>query len=168
MKYTPGPSHQRTFLSGGLPAWLSISALSLVGSISCNDPNQSNSNKTTLLIARAGSGGGTITSMPEGINCGTICTITLAADTEVTLTAAPDAGSDFIGWSGDCTGSTTTCKVTLNSGKQVSARFEQNPLGPRVCTHRHGTDGTGCCGGGCGRSGVGLMLTVGGLMRGTI
>jgi hypothetical protein len=41
----------------------------------------------------------------------------------VTLTAAPVAGSTFIGWTGACTGTSLTCDVTLDAAKSVSATF---------------------------------------------
>lgn len=53
-----------------------------------------------LTVARAGTGTGSVTSVPAGIDCGPTCTGTLVHGTEVTLTAAADAGSEFTGWSG--------------------------------------------------------------------
>jgi uncharacterized delta-60 repeat protein len=41
----------------------------------------------------------------------------------VTLTAVPDAGSYFAGWSGDCTSLALTCKVTMDGDKDVTATF---------------------------------------------
>src|SRR5262245_34372748 len=47
------------------------------------------------------SGPGTVTSVPDGIDCGTTCTASYAAGTSVTLRAVPAPQSVFAGWSGD-------------------------------------------------------------------
>jgi uncharacterized repeat protein (TIGR02543 family) len=53
--------------------------------------------------------------------------------TEVTLTATPDAGYQFSGWSGDLTGSTNPATITMNSHKNVTATFTAIPWsGPIV------------------------------------
>src|SRR5207245_1839745 len=71
-------------------------------------------------------GSGTVTSSPAGINCSgsTGCSQTFANGTLVTLTAAPAAGYAFSGWSGACSGSATTCTVTMNAPTvKVGASF---------------------------------------------
>jgi uncharacterized repeat protein (TIGR02543 family) len=75
-----------------------------------------------LSVAKDGTGTGTVTSSPAGIDCGGTCSAVYDGGTEVTLTAAPDASSDFTGWSGDCTG-TGTCVVTMDAAKSVTATF---------------------------------------------
>jgi hypothetical protein len=54
----------------------------------------------TFTAAKAGSGTGTVTSLPAGINCGSYCSDTFVAGLPVTLTATPNSGSIFAGWSG--------------------------------------------------------------------
>lgn len=76
----------------------------------------------TLSVAKTGSGSGTVTSSPSGVNCGTDCTESYGAGTVVALSASPAAGSTFAGWSGACTGS-GSCQVTLDAAKSVSAAF---------------------------------------------
>jgi len=77
----------------------------------------------TLTVNKAGTGGGSVTSSPAGINCGTTCSVSFTSGTIVTLTAAPVAGSTFTGWSGGgCTG-TGTCVVTLIGATSVTATF---------------------------------------------
>ncbi|MGI8515627.1 MAG: InlB B-repeat-containing protein [Acidimicrobiia bacterium] len=75
----------------------------------------------------AGDGGGTVTSDPAGIDCGSDCTEDYTESTIVTLTANADALSVFIGWSGDCSG-TGTCVVTMDSAKSVTATFDTPTL----------------------------------------
>ena len=82
------------------------------------------SNDVELAITRAGAGMGTITSSPAGISCGAECTASFAKDTVVTLTAAPETGSVFAGWSGACTGTLPTCDVTLAAAANVTATFD--------------------------------------------
>jgi hypothetical protein len=76
----------------------------------------------SLTVTLAGSGSGIVISDPTGIDCGTDCTQTYAADTNITLTATPAAGSTFTGWSGACSG-TETCTVTMDANKSVTATF---------------------------------------------
>jgi hypothetical protein len=76
----------------------------------------------TLTITKKGTGTGTITSSPAGISCGTTCSNSFAAGTAVTLTASPDRGKIFTGWSGACSGK-GTCTITTNSAQSVSATF---------------------------------------------
>ena len=68
-------------------------------------------------------GNGTVTSEPEGINCGDDCTEDFDENTSVTLTATPDSGATFNGWSGACTG-TLPCVVTMDANRTVTATFE--------------------------------------------
>ena len=92
----------------------------------------------SLNVTKAGSGSGTVTSNPSGVDCGTDCEQTYDTGTSVTLTALPDVGSHFIGWSGECTGSDTTCIVTVDGIKNVTATFD---LKQRILTVNK--DGTG-------------------------
>jgi len=75
-----------------------------------------------LTVTPSGTGGGTITSSPSGINCGTTCVAGFSAGTVVTLTAAPASSATFGGWSGGCSG-TSTCTVTMNAATSVGAKF---------------------------------------------
>ena len=80
-----------------------------------------------LAAVKTGDGNGTVTSSPVGINCGSggsDCTESYSSRTNVTLTATPESGSEFTGWSGDCTGSSNTCTVTMVAAKSVTATFD--------------------------------------------
>jgi hypothetical protein len=76
-----------------------------------------------LDITKIGSGSGTVTSDPAGIDCGETCSYEFNPDTIITLTAVPDADSRFAGWTGGCTGEEETCQVTMDTAKTVSAEF---------------------------------------------
>jgi hypothetical protein len=93
----------------------------------------------TVTAAFSGSGGGTGSTFPlsvsvtgsgtvtgGGVNCGNgalVCSANVAANTTVTLTATPVSGATFTSWGGACSGSATTCTVTMNAAKNVSATF---------------------------------------------
>ncbi|HWF36275.1 MAG TPA: beta-propeller fold lactonase family protein [Solirubrobacteraceae bacterium] len=79
-----------------------------------------------LAVAKTGTGSGTVTSSPGAINCGPICSASLPFGTEVALTAKPAHGSEFAGWSGACTG-TSTCSVTMSANRAVTASFAKIP-----------------------------------------
>lgn len=77
----------------------------------------------TLSVSKTGSGSGTVSSSPSGINCGNTCSTSFASGTSVTLTATLASGSTFDGWSGSCSG-TGTCSVSMTQAHSVTARFE--------------------------------------------
>ena len=85
-----------------------------------------------LAVATAGSGSGTVTSSPVGITCGTICAGTFLLSTRVTLTATPSGGSSFTGWSGDCSGSSPTCPITVLGARAATATFTANTAPPNT------------------------------------
>ncbi len=73
------------------------------------------------------SGTGVVTSSPAGIDCGSLCSARFFDASTVGLTAVPDPGSFFSGWSGGgCSGS-GSCSVTLSTDTTVSATFETIP-----------------------------------------
>jgi Tol biopolymer transport system component len=85
-----------------------------------------------LTVSRDGLGAGTITSEPPGIECGLDCgEAYLPAPVEVTLTATPQAGSTFAGWTGDCTG-TGTCVLTMDVDRVVAATFNPPGVGGKI------------------------------------
>ena len=79
-------------------------------------------NTYTLTVSRAGMGNGTVTSSPADITCGADCSEVYSSGTNVTLTATPQVGSSFAGWSGACTG-TGSCMIPMTSAKSVTATF---------------------------------------------
>jgi len=88
-----------------------------------------------LDLELAGSGGGYVDSAPAGIDCGTdaaahgTCSVTRGS--EVTLTAHPDADSAFAGFTGaGCSGTASTCTVTLDQARNMTATFDLLPHAP--------------------------------------
>jgi hypothetical protein len=75
-----------------------------------------------LSVTKIGTGGGSVSSSPVGIDCGATCSEVFDVGTEVTLTATADGTSTFTGWSGAC-GGTGSCVVTMDAAKSVSAAF---------------------------------------------
>ncbi|GAA1934834.1 hypothetical protein GCM10009815_31860 [Nocardioides marmoribigeumensis] len=91
----------------------------------------------TLTVTKAGSGSGSVTSSPAGISCGATCAKAFPAGTQVTLTAAPAAGSTFTGWSGGGCSGTSTCVVTMTGDTSVTATF--TPTTHTLTVTRSGT-----------------------------
>jgi Galactose oxidase, central domain/FG-GAP-like repeat/Divergent InlB B-repeat domain/Kelch motif len=87
----------------------------------------------SLQVVKSGTGQGAVTSNPAGISCGADCSESLASGTAVTLTATPDAGAGFGGWSGvSCIGGNTaaTCSFTLTANTTVTATFDSSLVVP--------------------------------------
>ncbi len=75
-----------------------------------------------LTVTKAGTGDGTVTSSPVGINCGVVCAASFDDSTVVTLTGTP-VGANTLAWSGEgCSGS-GTCVVTMSAARNVTATF---------------------------------------------
>ena len=74
------------------------------------------STSTSYKISISTTGKGTVTTNPTGTS--------FPAGSSVTLTATPAAGSPWIGWGGACSGTATTCTLTLNSNVSVTANFK--------------------------------------------
>ncbi|MGC1583875.1 MAG: choice-of-anchor D domain-containing protein [Candidatus Acidiferrales bacterium] len=86
----------------------------------------------TLNIGASGSGAGSVASSPSGITCEPTCSATFPTGTQITLTAAPGAGSGFVQWSGACTGTAATCAFTITADATVTATFTLT--GATACT----------------------------------
>jgi len=79
----------------------------------------------TLTVSKDGTGDGTVTSTPAGIDCGSDCSEPYLSGTPVTLTALAGADSTFAGWGGACSG-TGECIVTMSADRSVTATFRSN------------------------------------------
>ena len=95
----------------------------------------------TVTINKDGTGTGSVTSNPAGISCDPICNAQFPGGTKMRLTAFPDAGFIFSGWSGGaCTG-TGTCMVSANAN--VTASFNVPAAGGPAAPASSGGGG-GC------------------------
>lgn len=80
-------------------------------------------NNYTLTVTKSGTGAGTVTSSPAGINCGSTCAANYVNGTSVTLTATAGSGSTFAGWSGSGCSGTGNCTVSMTQARSVTATF---------------------------------------------
>jgi uncharacterized repeat protein (TIGR02543 family) len=72
-------------------------------------------------------GNGTVHIQPPGRDCRSQygCSNLYPKDTTVILTATPDPGESFLGWSGACSGTNTSCTVVMTRDLYATARFSQ-------------------------------------------
>jgi hypothetical protein len=84
-----------------------------------------------LSVQLAGAGGGAVLGLPEAA-CARVdgttegaCATSVEHGSEITLSVAPDARSEFGGWSGACDGTEPTCTVTLTTAQSVTATFSR-------------------------------------------
>lgn len=79
-------------------------------------------------------GEGRATSAPPGLDCiQPRCDAVFPRDTPITLSATPFLPGYVSRWSGDCSGTTETCPITLGQQKTVSVEFN-----PKPCTQSGG------------------------------
>ena len=83
--------------------------------------------RKVLKVTKAGSGAGTVTSSPAGVDCGATCEFSFGEGTAVTLTAASATNSKAVIWSGCDSVLANECKVTMDAAKAVTATFDTTP-----------------------------------------
>lgn len=77
------------------------------------------------------SGRGTIKRDGVNVNCKEHCEIQELGDTDLTITAQPESGYRFEGWSGACSHKKYACTFMLTGNTSLSARFvAEEPLPP--------------------------------------
>ena len=84
----------------------------------------------SLDVAFSGAGTGRVTGSRGGLDCrpsDADCSLTLGVDDSITLTAHPDANSEFTGWSGACAGASTCFVPNLAAARSVTAQFDLKP-----------------------------------------
>jgi hypothetical protein len=77
---------------------------------------------SSYVLTVAKKGKGSVSSNPAGITCGSVCSKSYTGGTSVTLTATPRSARTPV-WSGACTGSATTCTVTMTAARSVKVTF---------------------------------------------
>jgi hypothetical protein len=81
-----------------------------------------------LSVTIQGDGSGRVQSTAPDINCGSgACTMDYPYGAAINLTHWLGLRSLFGGWSGDCTGFTSPCTVTMDQGRAVIAAFGIDP-----------------------------------------
>jgi alpha-tubulin suppressor-like RCC1 family protein len=89
----------------------------------------------SLIVSRSGDGTGSVTSAQGGITCGADCSESYPDGLAVTLTAAADPDSTFMGWSGvNCRGgnSQPACAFIIRADFKPQARFHAGTAMSRV------------------------------------
>jgi hypothetical protein len=81
-----------------------------------------------ITVALAGTGTGTVTSLPSGIACGSTCSTTFLEGTSLRLVASRVPGSVFTGWSGGTCSGTGDCVFTVSADTSVTATFAPAPI----------------------------------------
>jgi hypothetical protein len=79
--------------------------------------------KLPLTVSKSGTGEGTVTSSPAGIECGTKCEAEFEEGKEVELSQSAETGSEFVEWGGACSGA-GSCTVTMSEAEEVTATFD--------------------------------------------
>jgi hypothetical protein len=79
---------------------------------------------TTVKLAVRVVGPGRVLSTPRGVSCSRPCSAAFERGMRLALRAVPAKGARFVGWSGSCRG-TNACRVTLDRGRSVGARFRR-------------------------------------------
>jgi hypothetical protein len=97
-----------------------ISGISAAGAVMEFDFGSQAPVSFTLSVSK--SGNGAVSSTPSGISCGATCSADFASGTSVTLSATPDTGWAFSGWSGACTG-TGSCVLSMTADRSATATF---------------------------------------------
>lgn len=87
-----------------------------------------------LTVSKDGTGSGTVTSDPVGIDCGATCAADFDESSSITLVGLPDAGSGAAVWSGgDGTSNVDgTYTVSMTEARSVTATFPQDRYGLTV------------------------------------
>ncbi|MDQ5897636.1 MAG: hypothetical protein QG612_1722 [Pseudomonadota bacterium] len=88
--------------------------------------------KVAITLARSGSGAGSVSAPAVGLNCGSACSASVEVGSRVTLVAQAAAGSRFVGWSGACSGTASSCVITPQEATRVGAVFDLPQYGLEV------------------------------------
>lgn len=84
-------------------------------------------------------GSGSVLSVPSGLLCNPTCERSFSAGTQLMLEARAFGDADFESWGGACSGSASTCMVTVDRDLDISARFQTTAY--RLSVETRGGDG---------------------------
>ena len=84
-----------------------------------------NNGSYSLTVSLSPTGGGSVTSTDNFINCPGTCSHSYSNGTHVTLNATPGQGWSFGQWSGGCSGS-GSCQLEMSGTQAVTANFTQS------------------------------------------
>ncbi len=89
--------------------------------------NRASMTTFALLVAKGGTGTGTVTINPGWIACTPNCSRRFPPGAVITLTAHSDPTSNLSGWSGGGCSGIGTCTVMLTSDQTITATFDLTP-----------------------------------------
>lgn len=72
-------------------------------------------------------GRGRVTSTPAGIDCPGTCSTSARIGASYRLVAVADSDSFFLGWGGDCSGTSSTASVVVDENATCTATFQARP-----------------------------------------
>jgi alpha-tubulin suppressor-like RCC1 family protein len=96
------------------------------------------SNASYSLTLDVQGSAGSIRDNGNAINCIGMCSSFIPVGTPVSLSAVPNYGYQFSGWSGDCTG-TAICKLAMTTSHSVTASFSAAPMQVYASKSGYGT-----------------------------
>lgn len=88
------------------------------------NPGPDAATTATVTIRRTGAATGAVTAEGAQLTCSDACTATVPIGTTITLSATPDVGARFGGWTGDCTSTDPTCTLTVARDVAIGAAFD--------------------------------------------
>jgi hypothetical protein len=94
--------------------------------------NEVSLTRYSLDVNKQGTGSGTVTSTPPGIDCGTDCSEVYNVGKIITFSAIPDMGSQFNGWSEERCSGNGQCILTMSANTTITANFDiiPTPINP--------------------------------------
>jgi len=76
------------------------------------------------LLTVTVTGAGSVSTNPAGLNCSTTCSYPFPNGTAVSLIPSANTGQTFMGWTGGGCIGRSSCLITMDSNKSVTATFE--------------------------------------------
>jgi M6 family metalloprotease-like protein len=128
---SPGQQMQ-TDLTLGVPSPYALGTYTVTGSAASSASTRSGSASQSVTVVEPTnrltvnvSGSGSVSISTPARTCSSSCTVDYARSTSptVTLTAAAGSRASFVGWGGACSGTSSTCTITVNANQTVSASF---------------------------------------------